>query len=212
MNIDLDLLKSACKMVCGKTTSPDLFNEMQSEVYLSVYGGKYENTKQGIVSCAWKFYRDSAKHFHVSFDDIAIYSDIGSRSGSKYNQKLVEPVYLLRAKRIRYKDIGEELNISTSWACYNIRNTLHLPIVSTKLKNQALEVTKYFIQLSYSKLARVNFKDGCGNINAKLDTQKVVQMRNRHIEGESISRLAIEFGVSSTVANYAIRGKTWKCV
>ncbi len=241
MDIDLDLLKNACNMVCRRTDSPDLFDDMQSEVYLAVYEGKYENSKQGIVSCAWKFYRESAKHFHIGFDDIAIYSDddvrlvnngssvygneaitrkvgrigkINSRSGAKFNSKLVESVYEMRADGLYYREIGEILKITKVWAWKQIGNTLHLPIVSTKIKLAAIEGGKVCQKrtIESKKHRETGFLIGSKNINAKLNSQKVIQMRSCYANGESISSLANKFRVSRTVASLAINKKTWKHV
>jgi hypothetical protein len=48
--------------------------------------------------------------------------------------------------------------------------------------------------------------------SAKLTDAIVVECRHRHTAGESQRALAREFGVSATVMNQAIRGKTWQHV
>jgi len=240
MNIDLDLLENACRMVCRRTDSPDLFDDMQSEVYLAIFEGKYENSKQGIVSCAWKFYRDSAKHFHISFDDIAIYSydDVrlvnngssvygnekitkkfgGSTGlttqGSKYCQRLVDPVYKMRSEGLYYREIGKILKITKSWACCQVTNTQHLPIVSTKIKLLALEGEKISRKRTNEKLKlrAIELISGTKNVNAKLTDKEVLNMRRLYKTGTSIKVFMEKYNMSRFPISCAINGTTWKHV
>lgn len=53
---------------------------------------------------------------------------------------------------------------------------------------------------------------GEGHHSAKLTEAIVIEIRQRHSAGESLSTLACEFGVSVTPVHDAVRGKTWRHV
>lgn len=53
---------------------------------------------------------------------------------------------------------------------------------------------------------------GVDHFNAILNDAKVVEIRRRHSEGESLSTLAPAFGVSSAAIHSAVSRRTWKHV
>lgn len=44
---------------------------------------------------------------------------------------------------------------------------------------------------------------------AKLDDERVLEIRERHRLGQTVASLARQFGVSGTTVSFAVRGKTW---
>ncbi len=53
---------------------------------------------------------------------------------------------------------------------------------------------------------------GEDNSKAKLTEQIVIEARRRHKEGETLKKMAPEYGVSSTALSSAVRGDTWSHV
>lgn len=69
-------------------------------------------------------------------------------------------------------------------------------------------------KLDNVRLGRHGFKCHLGDTHpaAKLRSPDVVAMRALHKQGRSINSLAAQFGVTSTAASCAIKGRTWSHV
>lgn len=223
MELDLKLIDNIAIGVCRRTESFDILDDMKSEITLALLEGKIENTIKSLTSFTWAYYRKEINNKRVFIDlDIGVYgyktnyNDSFNIRRRYYNLKYVEPVYTLHATGKSYAEIGKILGIHRNYANQQVSHTLHLPIVSTFLKNQVIKVSQENLEKSW-----VDFKEkyskpflkGNKNPSAKLNNQKVLEMRKLYkIDGISIGKIAKmpEFNVSGPTAFYAIIGKTWK--
>lgn len=85
----------------------------------------------------------------------------------------------------------------------------------TAVRDIVLGLSWSHIPLDYDPAevrSRRGVNRGARNANAKLNPEKVRQLRRRHAAGEKLADLAAEFGVSQTCAWMAIDGSSWKHV
>ena len=146
------------------------------------------------------------KNIILSRDNHVFYKKRGENHGMAiHSDSQIEALLLFMKKNssnLNMKIITKKFNINSS-SVYEIARNLDLWKHIRKKLN---------IESNIFSLGRNICSNGEKNINAKLNSQKVKEMRTEHKKGATIASLAKKNKVSTTVVSYAIKRKTWKHV
>lgn len=204
-------INGVCRDICKKAKRYDLLEDMQQELALIYLQGNLCNTEKA----AWNYVKENSLKGRVFLDVeiaetmIGKMPDVPSLGG--YYCKRVQEIYeeYTRGPGITYSDAGRVLGISSRWLGYTIRQTLHLPVVSTKLKNKALEQKKYNIR------KRNSYAAGCMTCEkgsaAKLTNKDAVDilLMSNILPDSKIEKI---YPVGRRAIYDLLNGNTWKGV
>ena len=218
--IDDQKIDNAAKYVCRKMNMLNEFEDMKSELVLAVLEGKISQDIQSLIKYAWKYYliEESKHRVYLNFDliDSPVYVNdflLKNENRNKcYNICYVEKVYELRAEMKTFKEIGEELSISRCWANLQVLNTIHLPFVSTYLKNKSFEASRVLNGRRSLNGRRIKPLRGNQLPQSKLTDKKVIKLRRFFKEGMSCPEIAKKFDISRKTAHAVAVHRTWKHV